>query len=35
MTAVYSVMALHEGYVVAPQSSTAAHFVLQFSPATA
>jgi hypothetical protein len=36
MTAVYSVMALHEGYVVAPQSAgTVAHFVLQFSPATA
>jgi hypothetical protein len=34
MTAVYSVMALHEGYLIAPESETAtAHYVLQLSPA--
>jgi signal recognition particle receptor subunit beta len=36
MTAVYSVMALHEGYLVAPESQGAVvHYVLQFSPAVA
>jgi hypothetical protein len=35
MTAVYAVMALHEGYLVAPESASAAvHYVLQFKPAT-
>jgi hypothetical protein len=34
MTAVYAVMALHEGYLVIPESATAlVHFVLQLSPA--
>jgi hypothetical protein len=34
MTAVYAVMALHQGYLVTPESSGApAHFVLQLSPA--
>jgi signal recognition particle receptor subunit beta len=34
MTAVYSVMALHEGYLIAPESeTTAAHYILQLSPA--
>jgi hypothetical protein len=34
MTAVYAVMALHEGYLVIPESTTAlVHFVLQLSPA--
>jgi signal recognition particle receptor subunit beta len=34
MTAVYAVMALHEGYLVAPESASAAvHYVLQFKPA--
>jgi signal recognition particle receptor subunit beta len=34
MTAVYAVMALHEGYLVAPESQDAVvHYVLQFSPA--
>lgn len=33
MTAVYSVMALHEGYLAAPESRASVHFVLQFSPA--
>ena len=33
MTAVYAVMALHEGYLVVPESQAAAvHYVLQFSP---
>ena len=34
MTAVYSVMALHEGYLVTPESPGAlVHYVLQFTPA--
>jgi signal recognition particle receptor subunit beta len=34
MTAVYAVMALHEGYLVTPESQGAVvHYVLQFSPA--
>jgi mutual gliding-motility protein MglA len=34
MTAVYAVMALHEGYLVAPESQEAVvHYVLQFRPA--
>jgi hypothetical protein len=34
MTAVYAVMALHEGYLVVPESHGAVvHYVLQFSPA--
>jgi signal recognition particle receptor subunit beta len=35
MTAVYAVMGLHDGYLVAPESAGAAvHYVLQFSPAS-
>ncbi len=34
MTAVYAVMALHDGYLVTPESQGAVvHYVLQFSPA--
>jgi len=34
MTAVYAVMALHEGYLVTPESQGAVvHYVLQLSPA--
>jgi signal recognition particle receptor subunit beta len=36
MTAVYAIMALHQGYLVVPESpTTAAHYVLQFNPAPA
>jgi hypothetical protein len=36
MTAVYSIMGLHEGYLVTPESPGAVvHYVLQFSPAPA
>ena len=36
MTAVYAVMALHEGYLVAPECHGAVvHYVLQLAPAAA
>ena len=36
MTAVYAIMALHQGYLVVPEAqTTAAHYVLQFNPAPA
>ena len=36
MTAVYSIMGLHEGYLVTPESPGAVvHYVLQFAPASA
>ena len=35
MTVVYSIMALHQGSVAAPESGSASHFVLQLGPGTA